>query len=86
MPHSHANPQVFSARLYGKVLHDHDQVESPVAVIYTTINQMYNKQDFMDRTLQCVLLITLLIGHATGEQIQTRTRTNGATVAPIAKP
>ena len=36
MPHSHANPQVFSARLYGKVLHDHDQVESPVAAIYTT--------------------------------------------------
>ena len=54
MPHSHANPQVFSARLYGKVLHDHDQVESPVAVIYTTINKCTIKQDSMDRTLQCV--------------------------------
>lgn len=30
--------------------------------------------------------ITLLIGYATGKQIQTRTLTNGATVAPIAKP
>lgn len=29
---------------------------------------------------------TLLIGYATGKQIQTRTRTNGATVDPIAKP
>jgi hypothetical protein len=28
----------------------------------------------------------LLIGNATGKQIQTRTRTNGATVEPIAKP
>lgn len=29
---------------------------------------------------------TLLIGYATGKQIQTRIRTNGATVAPIANP
>uniref|UniRef100_A0A7C9A6X8 Uncharacterized protein n=1 Tax=Opuntia streptacantha TaxID=393608 RepID=A0A7C9A6X8_OPUST len=29
---------------------------------------------------------TLLIGYATGKQSQTRTRTRGATAAPIAKP
>ena len=33
-----------------------------------------------------VYLLTLLIGHATGKQTKTRTRTNGATVAPMAKP
>jgi len=31
MPHFHANPQVFSAQLFGKELHDHDQVESLAA-------------------------------------------------------
>lgn len=33
-----------------------------------------------------VNLLTLLIGHATGKQTKTRTRTKGATVAPMAKP
>lgn len=33
-----------------------------------------------------VYLLTLLIGHATGKQTKTRTRTKGATVAPMARP
>lgn len=32
------------------------------------------------------MYVTLLIGYATGKHTHTRTRTTGATVAPIAKP
>lgn len=93
MPRSHVNPQAFSARLCGKELHDHDLVESPAASNITQQKQTQQRSLTETTKKKCsitrnsaVYLTTLLIGHATGKQIQTRTRTNGATVAPIAKP
>lgn len=75
-------------RLFGKEQHVHDPRDSLEADMkyFMNISEIEVEQGYIIYMSIWVYHITLLIGYATGKQTQTRTRTNGATDAPIASP
>jgi hypothetical protein len=80
---------VFLTRLDGRELYDHGQAHSQVAETERTeVQPIYvlGLVRIYNNTLYLSVGIALLIGYATGKQIQTSTRTNGVTAAPIASP
>jgi hypothetical protein len=80
--------QVFLAQLYGKGLLYHDQAHSPEAETERKKRSINGNSSCNDNCTEfsSIIISTLAIGYATGKQIQTSTRTNGATEAPIASP
>ena len=88
LPHFHAVSQAFSAQLYGIEQLYHDQAYNREAETErgnvktcTLENSSCNNNCRVKN-----IVSTLAIGYAIGKQIQTSTRTNGATAAPIASP
>lgn len=88
---------MFSTQLFEIEQHVYAPAESPTTGNNSKETTNINNQEISSphhsglhdnrmNTESAISIYTLLIGNATGKQIQTRTRTNGATLAPMTKP